>query len=150
MARRNSEHDSRRYFDWLDKAAQDIRSARILIEHGEDTNHTAAFHCQQCIEKALKAYLLFKNKAHLDGHNLTYLCRQAVYIDNYFTDWLDESAVLNRYYIETRYPSDKPMIIGDAQLGRIYNMALKMYGFIYREIKNGSKKNMPPIYNGSM
>lgn len=139
MKRRNKSRDSRHYFDWLEKASQDIRAARALIIYGEDTNNAAAFHCQQCIEKSLKAYLLYKTKKSYDGHNLTFLCRQAVNSDRYFIDWLDESAVLNRYYIETRYPSDLKLDIDDEHLDRVYHMARKMFDFIYREIKSSTK-----------
>jgi HEPN domain-containing protein len=125
--------DSRKYFDWLEISARDLLAARLLIEQ-EQCYDIAGFHCQQCIEKALKAYLLFKRKIHIDGHNLTYLCRQAVKLDKRFTDWLDESAVLNRYYIETRYPADFPLELDKTQLKKIYRIATDMYYFIEREI----------------
>ncbi len=65
----------------------------------------SAFHCQQAIEKALKSYILLKSGLLVDGHNLTWLCKQAMRYDPKFSDWLDESAALNRCYIETRYPA---------------------------------------------
>ena len=130
-----SEHnaDSRHFFDWLKKARDDIEAARILKDNN-GPNEAAAFHCQQGIEKALKAYLLLKLKRHIDGHNLTYLCRQAVLLDPHFKEWLDESVVLNRYYIETRYPTDTQFGIDDNGLESVYLMAKNMYDFISSEI----------------
>ena len=69
------------------------------------------FHCQQAMEKSLKAFLLYKTHHLLDGHNLTWLCKQAAMLDSEFTDWIGKSTQLNRFYIETRYPADIPFDI---------------------------------------
>lgn len=128
--RRKAPNDSRRYFDWLERAECDLDSARILKDHNGD-NCNAAFHCQQCIEKALKGYLLYMTGRHTDGHSLTYLCRQACHHDRKFDEWLDESASLNRYYIETRYPTDMGFDVEDHELEKLYTMAAAMYDFIF-------------------
>ncbi len=128
--RRVGPHDSKRYFDWLERAECDLDSARILKDNDGD-NCNAAFHCQQCIEKALKGYLLYKTEKHVDGHNLTFLCRSACRIDRKFDEWLDESTSLNRYYIETRYPTDVGFDVADSELEKIYKMAKDMYVFIF-------------------
>jgi len=126
--------DSRRYYDWLDRAEEDMYAASVLMK--EDNCYlTCAFHCQQAIEKALKAYVLFKSTRLLDGHNLTWLCRQAIRYDKKFIQWLDESASLNRCYIETRYPTDIPFEFGYEQMISAYNMAREMYAFICEEIE---------------
>jgi HEPN domain-containing protein len=128
---RNS--DSRRYFDWLEHANEDIEAAAKLVATGSTLN-AAAFHCQQCIEKALKGYILFKTHQHVDGHNLTWLCQQAMKIDKRFTEWLDESVALNRYYIETRYPADIPLKLDNVIVNNAYEMAHAMYHFICSQV----------------
>ncbi|MDR3552097.1 MAG: HEPN domain-containing protein [Clostridia bacterium] len=125
--------DSKRYLDWLDCAGDDLKAATLLLSDSETLN-SAAFHCQQCIEKALKGYILFKTRNHVDGHNLTWLCRQAIQLDPHFREWLDESTELNRFYIETRYPSDIPLELSDAYVRRIRLMAENMYKFILQEV----------------
>ncbi len=130
---RGKPHDSKRYFDWLERAECDLDSARILKDNDGD-NCNAAFHCQQCIEKALKGYLLCKTGKHVDGHNLTFLCRSACRIERRFDEWLDESTSLNRYYIETRYPTDVGFDITDRELEKVYKMARDMYEFIFKVI----------------
>ncbi len=108
MSRRsNHSTDSKRYFDWLYHAYQDLLAARVLIEDDRLYNPTV-FHCQQAIEKSLKAFLLFKHHKLFDGHNLTWLCKQAAMTDQSFTKWIGKSTLLNRFYIETRYPADIP------------------------------------------
>ena len=125
--------DSKRYYDWLYKAEEDLHSARLLKSE-EICQLCAAFHCQQCIEKALKAYILYQTNILHDGHNLTWLCKQAVKLDREFTEWLDESADLNRYYIETRYPTDIPVEIHETEVKRAYRMARTMYDFILDQL----------------
>jgi HEPN domain-containing protein len=126
--------DSTRYRDWLDRACEDISCAKILRED-EKCHNSAAFHCQQCIEKALKAYILLKEDRLVDGHNLTWLCRQAMRLDSRFDEWLDESASLNKCYIETRYPADLPLALDRAEVERYYGMAQGMYKFIRSEFE---------------
>ena len=131
--RREVNSDSRRYFDWLERANEDIEAAAKLLDSGSTLN-AAAFHCQQCIEKALKGYILFKTHQHVDGHNLTWLCLQAIKSDSRFTKWFDESVILNRYYIETRYPADIPLELTGKAVNRAYDMAHAMYNFICNEV----------------
>ena len=94
--RRSGSRDSRDYDDWLDFSYDDLQAAITLMQNPECRN-AAAFHCQQCIEKALKAFILYKTGKAVDGHNLTWLCKQAVKQDTSLDEWLDESAYLNRY-----------------------------------------------------
>ncbi|MBQ5332143.1 MAG: HEPN domain-containing protein [Oscillospiraceae bacterium] len=129
MSRGAKKTDSKRYYDWIYHASLDMMAAEQLC--GEPKlYYTAAFHCQQCIEKALKGYLLFKSRKLLDGHNLTWLCKQAAMMDNSFVQWLDESTVLNRYYIETRYPADIPLEIDGETMGSLMRMSSEMMEFI--------------------
>lgn len=59
--------------EWLDKADEDLRSARILIEHSSPVHETACFHAQQAAEKALKAFLVWKGTPFEKVHDSTYL-----------------------------------------------------------------------------
>lgn len=134
MARnRKGSTDSRYYYKWLEKALSDLQSARILLTWDGDPM-AVAFHCQQAIEKALKGYLLFRLGRHFDGHNLTFLCRQAAICDDRFTRYLNESTALNNYYIETRYPTDLPFDLTDAQVHNVLNMAEDMFSMIRHEL----------------
>lgn len=134
MGRASHNTDSKRYFDWLYHAKQDHLAASILIEDERCFNATA-FHCQQCIEKALKGYLLFKNRKLFDGHNLTWLCKQAVMMDRTFMQWLEKSTALNRFYIETRYPADIPIDIDTKSMNDIMTSTTEMLDFICDQIR---------------
>ncbi|MEG0570986.1 MAG: HEPN domain-containing protein [Oscillospiraceae bacterium] len=126
-------NDSRRYYDWIVRAEVDLLSAKALM-NDKQLYISSAFHCQQCVEKILKGYLLFNTNKLVDGHNLTWLCRQAMKFDEKFSDWLDESIALNKYYIETRYPTDFPFEISDDVINKVYKMTNDMYTFIFSEI----------------
>ena len=137
-SRNNNTDDSRYYFDWLEFAASDLLAAKVLCENGS-CNALSAFHCQQAIEKALKGYTLYKTGHLVDGHNLPWLCRNAARCNSAFEEWLDEAAAMARLYIETRYPSDKPLAISDERLNNILNMADDMYNFICENVYGADK-----------
>lgn len=146
MARRRGPNlDSRQYDEWLDKAGSDLIAASVLRED-DRCYDCAAFHCQQAIEKALKAYILLRSGNLYDGHNLTWLCRQAARYDTKFEQWLDESAALGHCYIETRYPSDMHEPLEYQQVERAFEMAYDMFMFICVQIDGhfDRKPRTPP------
>lgn len=133
MARPTRAGDSKRYFDWIIHANLDYLSAKCLSDD-ERLYTAAAFHCQQCIEKALKSYLLFVKGRLFDGHNLTWLCKQAALCDNEFRKWIPKSAALNRYYIETRYPADIPLDVSVDDIITLLEYTGDMLHFISEQI----------------
>ena len=134
MGRSYRDNDSRRYFDWLFHANLDFLAAKNLIKDTRCYN-SAAFHCLQCIEKALKGYLLFKKHKLYDGHNLTWLCKQAALCDQHFSQWIGQSSSLNRFYIETRYPADIPLDIDTDTIDNLMNSMTEMLEFITEQIR---------------
>ena len=110
-------------------AAYDDYRAVELLRQDSTLNNMTAFHCQQCAEKSLKGYILAKDNQPVDGHNLTWLCKRAIRIDERFTQWLDESAALNKFYIETRYPTDIPTEISDEETARLAEMTRRVFFF---------------------
>ena len=130
---RHNNSDSKRFYTWLDNAQEDIIAAQILITN-QRCYKLAAFHCQQTLEKVFKAYVLFKSKKLLDGHNLLWLCRQAMKIDKSFVDFMDESALINHYYIESRYPSDFLQEISDGHMYKIISSTTEVFEIICNKI----------------
>ena len=133
MRRSKHNDDSRLFFDWLEMAARDLLAARLLIEQ-KQCLEVAGFHCQQCIEKVIKAYIIHHTNLLVDGHNLTWLCRQASKYHIAFREWLNKSAEMNRLYIETRYPSDVELTLSPAEAQELYSTAEQMYTFVCDEI----------------
>lgn len=145
MRRNNKTSDSRRYYDWLDYAETDILSA-VDLSDKEETYLPSAFHCQQAIEKTLKAYFLYEDGYAPDGHNIIFLCRKLSKKYREFEEWIDECIETNSYYIQTRYPPDKPLGITKKRLDYLIRSAKRLFDFTVKQIeddlrrgKNGNK-----------
>ena len=104
--------DSMKYKDWIEKSKSDYNAAKTLKEN-DCGNDIVAFHCQQSIEKCFKGYLLKNLGQIIQGHSLIYLCQQSIKINDSFKGYLKDCAFINQYYIETRYPSDTPLIVSN-------------------------------------
>ena len=89
---------------WLDRAEYDLESARFMMQGGR--YFYVAFMCQQSIEKLLKAIIQEKTEDLPPyTHNLTALAK---HVDLSLSEkQLDFLALLNRYYLNTRYPDHK-------------------------------------------
>ena len=135
--RRINPRESRRYYDWFNQAEDDMAAAELLMQN-ERCYNLSAFHCQQAIEKGLKGYILFRTGNLVDGHNLTWLCKQAVKLDGTFARWLSQSAKLNRCYIETRYPADIPLDLSLSKVKEAFQMSSDMLDFIFDQFEKES------------
>jgi HEPN domain-containing protein len=113
----------------MERAHADLNAAQLLLKHGGD-KLLVVFHAHQTCEKSFKAFLLFSARLHVDGHNLTYLCRQALRLDGAFSLYLPDCAKMSRFYIETRYPTDLPFTISDETAEGAVKVAEKLYRYI--------------------
>lgn len=125
--------DSKRYNDWIEKAARDIKSAKVLKQN-ECGNDVVAFHCQQAIEKALKGFLLKQTGQIAEGHSLIYLCKEASGYNVEFKNYLKDCAFVNQYYIETRYPADIPLVVSDNEAEECIEIAEAVYKLVKENI----------------
>lgn len=133
---RHGKGDSRHYFEWMEYASEDLAAALLLTEDGTCVN-TACFHCQQAIEKTLKAYLLFVSGNSMDGHNLSWLVRQACKFNSAFGRFISRAAVLNPYYIECRYPSDRWQTPDAETLSQTIDVTRELYEYVCSIIYDG-------------
>ena len=62
--------------NWIAKASGDLKSSKKLIKDDDDTLDSAAYFTQQSAEKALKAYLIFKNQPIPRTHDLEKLLKE--------------------------------------------------------------------------
>jgi len=87
--------------DWLQWARDDLRRVELLLTH--DDVYGAAFHTQQAVEKALKAFLLAQGWQLERTHNLPYLLQLAT---QYLPDLSAYEALCQRanQFIGARYP----------------------------------------------
>ena len=92
--------------EWLQKAQSDLLSARILIGHDPPVFDTACFHCQQAVEKVLKAFLAWKEIFFEKVHSLTYLLDLCGMQEPGFVSLRERAEALAPYAVEIRYPGE--------------------------------------------
>jgi len=100
-----NEHDIAN--EWLQYANNDLIVAKHCFEnlHPKQTE-IASYHCQQCAEKSLKAFLLYKNTEFEKTHDLKVLNKMCQDIDSSFKDIKTQCAHLNPYSVVVRYPNE--------------------------------------------
>ena len=91
---------------WLRQADQDLIDASYNRD-GARFN-ISCFLCQQASEKAIKAFLYFKEAEDIWGHSLIDLCEDAKIFDMFFDTIKSEARQLDKYYELTRYPGFLP------------------------------------------
>jgi HEPN domain-containing protein len=90
--------------DWLTRAQQDLRAARILAAAENAPLDVAIYHCQQAAEKAVKAYLQWRDEPFVKTHNLRALVIQAAARDKGFDAFTKPAEILTPYVAAFRYP----------------------------------------------
>ena len=70
----------------LKKAENDLKDAKILYNSNEASAEGICFHCQQAVEKYLKAYLVFNNKEINKTHDISELLKDCKNIDKAFSE----------------------------------------------------------------
>jgi HEPN domain-containing protein len=92
---------------WLKKAESDLATARLLIEGTERHLDTGSYHCQQCAEKSLKAWLCAKGIPFPKLHELERLLDLCVPVDPSFETLRQRAEELTPLATEFRYPGDQ-------------------------------------------
>ncbi len=100
---------------WLGTAREDLDAARTLMESGRFSH--SCFFSQQAGEKALKALWFFLGEDPW-GHSIQKLIAELPNPDalERLQPLLETGALLDRYYIPTRYPNGLP----DLTPGQVY------------------------------
>jgi HEPN domain-containing protein len=93
---------------WLAKAANDLRAADIDLAAIPPLLDDATFHCQQAVEKALKAFLTWHDRPFRRTHDLVEIGDQCVAIDPLLDALLRRAAPLTQYAWVFRYPGNEP------------------------------------------
>ena len=96
------------YEEWIMKAVDDELNAQSILTHRDGTPSGVCFLSQQIAEKYLKALLIFHQKPFLKVHDLLDLETRLLDKEPEIKTLHGNLVILNRYYIETRYPGDYP------------------------------------------
>jgi len=86
---------------WMQKAENDFKTGNDEFQTEEPATDMVCFHMQQCVEKYLKAYLVFHSKEFRKTHNIAELIDLCQGIDSEF-EKLYELRLMNKPYMQRR------------------------------------------------
>lgn len=125
--------------EWMRYATSDWRVARHSIEDlWPRETEISAWHCQQCAEKVLKAFLIANDVDPPKTHNLEDLYELCKNIDIIFSEVKLDCQRINPYGVASRYPNEiaadetiaKPLV-GRAQ--KVYDFCTTKINVIFQE-----------------
>jgi len=92
--------------NWLKKSRRDLLSAKRLARGNDPYLDTAIYHCQQCVEKSIKGWLVYHDQSFEKTHDLRLLVTLASEIEPKFTAWFDVAEQVSPYATAYRYPGE--------------------------------------------
>jgi HEPN domain-containing protein len=96
---------------WIRKAESDCEAASHLLPEGERFRGIIAFHCQQAVEKYLKAFLVLHQVEFPKTHDIGKLLGWVAGIDAPLAEALRDADSLTPFGVEVRYPTDAPELL---------------------------------------
>ena len=114
---------------WMMKARSDLLSAKRLAQGKDPYLDTAIYHCQQTVEKAVKAWLVFHDQPFEKTHDLRLLTAQAAEKEPKFKQWFNIAEQVSPYATAYRYPGEtlEPSV---EEFNKAFQAALKFYDFV--------------------
>jgi len=116
---------------WLDIAGHDLVSAQRLIEIEPMILDNACFHCQQAIEKYLKAFLIYHGRDIERTHNIIFLLSECANFDAVFRSV--DPMNINAYAVQGRYP-DSNLIPTAEEAKSYYQLAFQVKALVTERI----------------
>jgi HEPN domain-containing protein len=99
--------DAARASKWLDFARDDLWVAqRLFHEFHPKQVYISCYHCQQAVEKALKAFLVNNDADFPFTHDCAKLCRLCKDLDGDFDNFLEDCGEVTPYATQSRYPNN--------------------------------------------
>ena len=92
---------------WFKQAQSDLAVVQTL--RAARYYAAACFHAQQAAEKALKAILFSQGQRMVWGHSVRSLIKQCQVYDPALAPLAGDAALLDQFYIPTRYPNGLPL-----------------------------------------
>ena len=124
--------------EWLEIANADLDVAQYLFARPVHKQlEIICYHCQQSVEKSLKAFLCANDVEIPKVHAVSVICHQCSDINPAFSDFIKTCEILEVYATQTRYPSrielDEPIA------KQALTQALAIYNFVSELLKPPSK-----------
>jgi len=90
--------------EWLRRTKEDLDAAALVVTVPSPLVRTALFHCQQAVEKAMKAFLTWHDASFREVHNLEELGESCIRLDSTLASAVTRVTVLTKYAVRFRYP----------------------------------------------
>ena len=123
--------------DWILLADKDLYAAELLLKDEYPLTNIVAFHCQQTIEKYLKAFLIENDVSIIKTHDLVKLNKMAMEIKNLGID-KEKLVIINHVYAGSRYPGELGLMPdgmpSDVQAKEFLEYAKEVKGIIMKEL----------------
>lgn len=91
---------------WIYKANSDLGIAKLALDNQVKYTDAICFHCQQSVEKYLKAYLIARDIVFRRTHSISYLLDLIDDVEEVSSDLYRKAEVLESYAVEIRYPDN--------------------------------------------
>ena len=119
--------------EWISKAEGDYRSAEVLLYQIEIPEiDTACFHCQQCAEKYVKAFLTEHDLEFPRNHDLVRLLVLCLTVDESFESVRDNLRRLENYGVIIRYPG---LTVPLDMAHKAFEDASQVRGFVRKKLQ---------------
>jgi HEPN domain-containing protein len=91
---------------WLARAQADWGTVEVLAGNTDSPHESTAFHCQQYVEKLLKAFLTMQGIEAPRTHDLRRLVQLAAPSATELSGMADSADVLTEHAVSMRYPDE--------------------------------------------
>ncbi|OFX27324.1 MAG: hypothetical protein A2033_10935 [Bacteroidetes bacterium GWA2_31_9] len=113
--------------EWIFLADSDLNSAVFLKGMFPVPIEIICYHCQQCAEKYLKAFLAFNDELIIKTHDLTILNKMCNKINAGFSSIEEQCLRLTDYSTNVRYPTSLDINENDMNLAIIDATKIKIF-----------------------
>lgn len=120
---------------WLRKAGNDLKVVERLIDFEDAPKDMLCFHCQQTIEKYLKAYLTWADVRVGKTHDLETILNLCIEKDKQF-ETLDKGKIskLTIYATQIRYPEEE-VEVSTEEMKEAHDITEKVRNFVIRRLE---------------
>lgn len=118
---------------WINKADHDLGSAKVIYLHLPDYFDTIAFHCQQAVEKYIKAILVHRSIDFDRSHDLIYLLELLQDDIPITMDQFKKAVSLNGFSVQIRCPN-KIIYLSKEELEEALAIAQEFRAFAIEQI----------------
>jgi HEPN domain-containing protein len=118
---------------WFARAQEDLRGAEIDLAATPPLLGDATFHCQQAVEKALKGFLAWHDRAFRKTHDVGELGSQCVELDPELESDLRRAAPLTEYAWRYRYPGE-PFTPSETEVREALSVARETVALLLRRM----------------